>query len=233
MGDIRVQPWLRAAMDTFPDEVRALGPAIAGGVPGTCTGPPAEVFDERARRGCTEPGGEKLSDRREKPSGPAQLSDRREKPSGPAQLLYQHRAGIGVMVIDEAESVTKTPRRQVLRVHVKAKRAVTVAQCLVQELLHQQAAHSLPTIALCDRDRGLWNICRYEPDATFVFSHKPVPGCTGWHAVYLGYHATIAGSMSEVMDAFVAWSLFRARHRRMGSEKHSEELQICVRLRLV
>jgi hypothetical protein len=77
MGDIRVQPWLRAAMDTFPDEVRALGPAIAGGVPGICTGPPGEAFDERARRGCTEPGGDKLS-------------DRREKPSDPAQPLYQH-----------------------------------------------------------------------------------------------------------------------------------------------
>jgi hypothetical protein len=140
-------------MDAFPDEVRALGRAIAGGVPGTCTGPPGEAFDERARRACTEPGGDKLS-------------GRREKPSGPAQLFYQHRAGIGVMVIDETENVIETPYWQVLRFHVQAKRAVTVAQCRVQELLHQQAAHSLPTIALCDRDRDLWNICRYEPDST-------------------------------------------------------------------
>lgn len=38
MGDIRVQPWLRAAMDTFADAVRPLGPVLDVGCgPGTIT----------------------------------------------------------------------------------------------------------------------------------------------------------------------------------------------------
>lgn len=39
MGDIRVQPWLRAALDTFADAVCDLGPVLdVGSGPGTVTG---------------------------------------------------------------------------------------------------------------------------------------------------------------------------------------------------
>ncbi|MFC6287964.1 class I SAM-dependent DNA methyltransferase [Nocardioides sp. GCM10027113] len=39
MGDVRVQPWLRAALDTFADAVRDLGPVLEVGCgPGTVTG---------------------------------------------------------------------------------------------------------------------------------------------------------------------------------------------------
>lgn len=39
MGDVRVQPWLRAALDTFADAVRDLGPVLDVGCgPGTVTG---------------------------------------------------------------------------------------------------------------------------------------------------------------------------------------------------
>ena len=38
LGDIRLQPWLRAAMDTFADHVRGLGPVLDVGCgPGTVT----------------------------------------------------------------------------------------------------------------------------------------------------------------------------------------------------